>query len=478
MAQVVVEAEGRVDPSLLRHDDVCPNCNTPGAGDYCAGCGQSLRIERLTLRTLFEEFARKFLNFERGLLRTIRDLTLRPGQTMRAYVEGQRRTYVNPFTYLVFGMAINLVANALTGTQGRMMEAYRDQFANDLEGSARRVEAMMTVLEVITQYNLYLMLLIALPFALLLRWFFADRGYVLAEIAVFPLYAFGHVALFGAFIAVAMVPLPFDMNVMMGVSFVTYVAYCAWAALGFFGRSWSTPVLSTAALVAGYGITMAVTTVGTIIYVAVTMLTGGSSMFAPGEDWNLLDAAEQDALGTMQALLEEGADVNMTRGVTPLHVAVEKGNLEMTALLLDHGADLDRRDFRNRTPLLIAIHEEHTEVAERLAEAGADPNVARDDGSTVLMEAIEHQHPTLAAWALEQGADPNARRDHAEATALMEAVSENDPALIELLLAHGADPHATNADGETALDRAEDPAVRAVLEAAMATAPGAGGEDS
>ena len=322
------------------------------------------------------------------------------------------------------------------------------------------------------------MLLIAIPFSLLLRWFFAGRGYVFAEIAVFPLYAFGHVALLGAGVALVMMPLPFSMNLYMGLSYVMYVAYCAWAAVGFFGRSWSAPLLSSVALVGGYGVTMGAAMVGTIVYVAVTMLTGGSSMFAPGEDWNLLDAAEQDALGTMQALLDDGADVNMTRGITPLHIAAERGNLEMTALLLDHGADLDRRDFRNRTPLLIAIHEEHTEVAERLAEAGSDPNAARDDGSTVLMEAIEHQNPTLVAWALEQGADPNTRRDHAEATALMEAVSEDAPALIGLLLAHGADPHATNADGETALDRADDPAVRAVLEAAMNASPARGDEPS
>ena len=145
MSQLVVDAPGQVDPSLLRHDDVCPNCTTPEAGDYCAGCGQSLRIERLTLRILFAEFARKFLNFERGLLRTIKDLSLRPGQTMRAYVEGQRRTYVNPFTYLVFGMAVNLIVTRLTGTQQQMIESYRQQWANDLEGNAQRVEGMMVV---------------------------------------------------------------------------------------------------------------------------------------------------------------------------------------------------------------------------------------------------------------------------------------------------------------------------------------------
>ena len=53
-------------------------------------------------------------------------------------------------------------------------------------------------------------------------------------------------------------------------------------------------------------------------------------------------------------LLDRGADINAKDnkgGNTPLHYAVEYGNIEMATLLLDRGADVDIKNNDGYTPL-------------------------------------------------------------------------------------------------------------------------------
>ncbi|KAJ5501533.1 hypothetical protein N7453_006350 [Penicillium expansum] len=55
---------------------------------------------------------------------------------------------------------------------------------------------------------------------------------------------------------------------------------------------------------------------------------------------------------TAQMLLDYRADVNELSfmGRTPLHIAVENGDLAMAGFLLDHGADVDAHGLANGAP--------------------------------------------------------------------------------------------------------------------------------
>ena len=59
------------------------------------------RSRRLTLRGIARDAMHRFFNFERGWLRTARELLTQPGAMVRRYVEGDRASYANPFTFLV-----------------------------------------------------------------------------------------------------------------------------------------------------------------------------------------------------------------------------------------------------------------------------------------------------------------------------------------------------------------------------------------
>jgi len=81
----------------------CPNCGYPLQGNekYCPNCGQSTGIRRIRLRQYVKDVFQSFIQLENKTLRTLLDLLRAPGRTAKAYVEGKRISYTNPFRLLI-----------------------------------------------------------------------------------------------------------------------------------------------------------------------------------------------------------------------------------------------------------------------------------------------------------------------------------------------------------------------------------------
>ena len=99
----------------------------------------------------------------------------------------------------------------------------------------------------------------------------------------------------------------------------------------------------------------------------------------------LLLCAESGNQDLVQALVEAGADVNITphgelaeenflAGQTPLFGAAKKGHLEICEYLIRNGADVNAVTMTGATPLYTATEEGHLEVVELLIRQGADVN--------------------------------------------------------------------------------------------------------
>ena len=88
----------------------CKNCNTSveETYSYCPYCGQKIGLGRLNFKQLLKDLWISFTNTDKGILHLIKHLTYRPGKVAREYISGRRKSYFNPFNYLLITVAIAL----------------------------------------------------------------------------------------------------------------------------------------------------------------------------------------------------------------------------------------------------------------------------------------------------------------------------------------------------------------------------------
>jgi ankyrin repeat protein len=105
----------------------------------------------------------------------------------------------------------------------------------------------------------------------------------------------------------------------------------------------------------------------------------------------LLKAALEGDFPAVSAALQQGASKDATTefGFTALHVAPTAGHLVIVRLLIDAGADVDRRDRYGVSPLLQAVG--WPEIMEALLNAGAKvaAEVAREKGEDEIASFLD-----------------------------------------------------------------------------------------
>ena len=143
-------------------------------------------------------------------------------------------------------------------------------------------------------------------------------------------------------------------------------------------------------------------------------------------------------------------DVNDRGGekMTPLHVAVSAGHLNILSLLLAHGAHVDGRDRLGKTPLHRASSDGKVEAGQCLLDCGADINARDNDGWTPLFHAASQGHFEFTRMLIERGAVVDAR-DTMGTTPLHQVVETDDFRIVRLLLEHGADVNARSKSGKS-----------------------------
>ena len=100
----------------------CTKCGIARAGLYCAVCGQRFTHGRLTVPAIAHQVAHDVLNLDRGILFTAMELTRRPGDAIRAYVDGKRVRYTGPVKYFILTVALTTFATTQLGIVDEIAE--------------------------------------------------------------------------------------------------------------------------------------------------------------------------------------------------------------------------------------------------------------------------------------------------------------------------------------------------------------------
>jgi ankyrin repeat protein len=242
---------------------------------------------------------------------------------------------------------------------------------------------------------------------------------------------------------------------------------------------------------------------------AIEMLTrdlqGGKTR--PDDEMRAIQAMMRAAAGDDLDALRAGLDAHPEwidalgggfEKATALHLAVLRNQHAATRLLIERGADLDRRDFPdNAAPLHFAAAHGDLETIRLLVEAGADVDGQGDDHEVGVLgwaTCFREVRQEVAAYLLDHGAKlspwtaialgradelramvardrsvlaARMTRNQHRCTPLHHAVRKNRPGIVRLLLELGADPNALDATGATALatasEQGTDPGITAAL---------------
>jgi ankyrin repeat protein len=137
----------------------------------------------------------------------------------------------------------------------------------------------------------------------------------------------------------------------------------------------------------------------------------------------------------------------------PLHIAAQTGDVAMTRLLLDAGAEVDGLDVDESTPLHVAALRRKAPVVRLLLDRGADVNRRDRNGGYALSFAVAGRDTSVVRMMLQAGADLN-YRSATGATLLHLAGSRGLWHLADVALARGQDVNAGDAGGSTPLHHA------------------------
>jgi ankyrin repeat protein len=177
----------------------------------------------------------------------------------------------------------------------------------------------------------------------------------------------------------------------------------------------------------------------------------------------LVIAVKDGTYDTAKILLRQGnLDINAPfsgKFSTPLTVAAMNERENIVPLLLEHGADVNKKDGENgkgQTPLIAASRSsnDRTVIVELLVEKGARLDEKDERGNTALVTAVERENKDIVRFLVESGAALDEKNNEGD-TALTIAARQNYAEIVQKLVDAGASLDVKNGKGRAPLEEAQ-----------------------
>lgn len=170
----------------LKSTEKCNRCQNELNGVFCANCGHPKHLQRIDHKYILTEIGSVF-NFDKGILFTIRELLLRPGSSIRKFIQEDRNHLVKPIIFLIITSLIFSVSLQLTGIE----DGYINFNAYNWDNTVLKI-----MFQWISKNYGYINILIAVFIALWIKILFRKYAYNYYEILILLLFIMGMVMLF------------------------------------------------------------------------------------------------------------------------------------------------------------------------------------------------------------------------------------------------------------------------------------------
>ncbi|MCD4731028.1 MAG: ankyrin repeat domain-containing protein, partial [Bacteroidales bacterium] len=169
-------------------------------------------------------------------------------------------------------------------------------------------------------------------------------------------------------------------------------------------------------------------------------------------------AAQEDQFEVSKFLLKKGADplLGDNENSGPIHLAAISGSIRIVDLLQENRVDIDAKDDNGLTALHFALSRRQFEMAYHLVEQGADVKLETNNGWSTLQFAAIGGNFDLVKQIVEKKADVNSSMENGY-TPLFSAVSFGHTDVVKYLVENGADINHEDDRGGQALSLARNP---------------------
>jgi hypothetical protein len=189
----------------------CLNCKTETIGKFCYNCGQSSSVHRYTMKHLFShDLIHGIYHVDHGILFTLKELILRPGNSIREHIQGNR-------TSLFHGISMIIVLLAcIHFVEGFALIKKYDLVSNEDTNTAKLIYSI---------YQKYprLYVLLQIPFYATISFLFFRKSKLnYAENLVFTIYLFCFILFCNLLFSITLA-LPISKNII--IQLYTFQAY-------------------------------------------------------------------------------------------------------------------------------------------------------------------------------------------------------------------------------------------------------------
>ncbi len=165
----------------------CKNCENALRTDhsFCPKCGAKIIRNRLTLKNLWYDITERYFNVDNTFLKTFWHLFTKPQVVIGGYIEGIRKKYLNPISYLAIALTLS----------GITLFVMRKKFMNGIDfsqfsgGQNLDNEVGEKIMTATMDFSSFIFLLYIPVFALAGRVAFNQRNYNMSEHLVTAMYS-------------------------------------------------------------------------------------------------------------------------------------------------------------------------------------------------------------------------------------------------------------------------------------------------